>query len=472
MHIDLMPALYLPACAFFMQLVLCIVFLSKNSFARRDNKFFSWMLVMGVLDALLISVCMIISYIDYDELVVLVGWINKVDFLLYMMWAACFALYIFTIPSRNNSWFIANKSKLMVGLVSINIVLWLFILISPIESHSIEHLTFYATGLSTEIPLYTCTVYLVAVAIKVVISRKQLTRKYAAVPVVLGLLLLTSMVRANLPGLSVIPFAVALSNLVILLTFENPEAKLLDIERRNRNKIKRVDKAKDDFIAMASHQLRTPLTSIKGYISMLLEGDFGKLTAEQRRVLGEAYLSSERMAFIIGDFLDLSRLQTGNFELQKTPIRLDEILNSEISQLKTMADSYNIKLIYNPTANLPITNCDQSKMRQVMMNLIDNAIFYSHAGGQVEIGLYQKDKNIIFTVRDYGIGVPRAERPRLFEKFFRASNARQARPDGTGVGLYMARKVIIAHGGSIIFESHENSGSTFGFRLPIESSAS
>lgn len=243
--------------------------------------------------------------------------------------------------------------------------------------------------------------------------------------------------------------------------------------RISNRELKKLDSVKDDFISMASHQLRTPLTSIKGYISMLLDGDFGKLTTEQRRILGDAYLSSERMVFIIGDFLDLSRLQTGKFELQKTATHLDEILNSEISQLTNTANSYGVELIYEPVADLPIVVCDQNKVRQVMMNLIDNAIFYSHAGQQVEISLYQKDqKNLVFTVRDHGIGVPRAERPRLFEKFFRASNARKARPDGTGVGLYMARKIVTAHGGSIIFESHENVGSTFGFRLPINKTKS
>jgi signal transduction histidine kinase len=219
---------------------------------------------------------------------------------------------------------------------------------------------------------------------------------------------------------------------------------------------------------MASHQLRTPLTSIKGYLSMLLDGDFGKLTNEQKRVLSEAYISSDRMAFIISDFLDVSRLQTGRFELQKLPTHLDEILNSEVNQLKATANAREIELLYESPTNLPVVNCDQNKIRQVMMNMIDNAIFYSRSGGKVEISLYQQNQKIIFTVRDYGIGVPKNERHKLFEKFFRATNARQARPDGTGVGLYMARKIIIAHGGSVIFESQENVGSTFGFRLPID----
>ncbi|MCL2037575.1 ATP-binding protein [Candidatus Saccharibacteria bacterium] len=237
--------------------------------------------------------------------------------------------------------------------------------------------------------------------------------------------------------------------------------------RSANRKLKKLYKAEDDFIAMASHQLRTPLTSIRGYISMLIEGDFGKITGEQRHVLDDVYTSSERMVFLISDFLDVSRLQTGKFELLRTPMRLDEILAPEIQQMEIPAELRQIDLNYTPPANLPLIDGDRDKLRQVMINMIDNAIFYSHAGGSATISLYEHAGQVIFTVRDTGIGVPRSEQSKLFTKFFRASNARNVRPDGTGVGLFMVRKVIVAHGGSLIFESKEGVGSTFGFRLPV-----
>lgn len=237
--------------------------------------------------------------------------------------------------------------------------------------------------------------------------------------------------------------------------------------RAVNSKLKKVDGSKDDFISMTSHQLRTPLTSVKGYISMILDGDFGHISSEQRRVLTEAYNSSERMAFLISDFLDVSRLQAGKFELQKSSTNLSDILKSEISQLKLTAEMHNVVLSYDITENLPVVELDHNKIRQVMMNMIDNAIYYSRNSSSVAVSLYSHDNNLIFTVVDHGIGVPRVEQSRLFTKFYRAANAQKVRPDGTGVGLYMARKVIVAHGGSIIFESKENLGSTFGFKLPI-----
>ncbi len=268
--------------------------------------------------------------------------------------------------------------------------------------------------------------------------------------------------------------AVTLENNLYFESIKNFNKKLEDevsdatagLRTANR-KLKKLDDAKDDFISMASHQLRTPLTSVRGYLSMLQDGDFGRMTNEQKRVLGEAYSSSERMAFLISDFLDVSRLQAGRFELQKAPTHLGELLSSEIEHLKGTAKSKNITIDYSPPSNLPVIEADHNKIRQVTMNMIDNAIYYSPEGSTVTVSLYKQKNDIILTVKDFGIGVPASEQSKLFTKFYRATNARRARPDGTGVGLYMAKKIIVMHGGSIIFDSHENRGSIFGFRLPI-----
>jgi signal transduction histidine kinase len=244
--------------------------------------------------------------------------------------------------------------------------------------------------------------------------------------------------------------------------------KVLEELEDSNSKLRVLDRAKDDFISMASHQLRTPLTSVKGYISMVLDGDAGKVSEPQEKLLAEAFTASQRMVYLIGDFLNVSRLQTGKFVIEPKPTNLSVIISEEISQLQTTAARRKITLAYDPPQNFPSVMLDENKIRQVIMNFIDNAIFYSKQGGKVEVALLLKGDEIRFEVRDHGIGVPEADRHKLFTKFFRAENARQARPDGTGIGLFMARKVIIAHGGSIIFETEENVGSTFGFSLPLK----
>lgn len=236
--------------------------------------------------------------------------------------------------------------------------------------------------------------------------------------------------------------------------------------RQTNQKLRALDEAKDEFISMASHQLRTPLTSVKGYISMVLDGDGGTLKPEQRKLLGEAFNSSQRMVYLIADFLNVSRIHTGKFMIERAPVVLSELIQSEVNQLKAAAANRNLTLQYHAPTHFPTLMLDADKTRQVIMNFIDNAIYYTPIGGTISVELTATDKEVTFKVRDTGIGVPKAERHNLFTKFFRATNARSMRPDGTGIGLFLAKKVIVSQGGAIIFESETGRGSTFGFTFP------
>ena len=235
--------------------------------------------------------------------------------------------------------------------------------------------------------------------------------------------------------------------------------------RRANEKLQALDESKDDFISMASHQLRTPLTSVKGYLSMVLEGDAGKISKVQKDMLDQAYFSSQRMTYIISDLLNVSRLKTGKFMIDRSKVNLAKLVEEEISQLTETALNKKINLVYDKPKNFPDLYLDETKTRQVVMNFMDNALYYTPQGGEVRIELLDKEKTIEFRISDNGIGVPRKEQAHLFTKFYRAGNARKVRPDGTGLGLYMAKKVIIAEGGSVIFESQEGEGSTFGFEF-------
>ncbi len=233
--------------------------------------------------------------------------------------------------------------------------------------------------------------------------------------------------------------------------------------KRTNKKLKSLDETKDEFISMASHQLRTPLTSVKGYLSMVLEKDAGELNAMQEQLLNQAFVSSQRMVYLIADLLNVSRLKTGKFILDAHPANLADIIEGELSQLTETVKSKNMTLTYNKPENFPILTFDETKIRQVIMNFVDNAIYYTPNGGKIRVELKDTGNTIEFKVIDNGLGVPKSDQPHLFGKFYRAGNARKARPDGTGLGLFMAKKVIAASGGAIIFESEEGKGSTFGF---------
>jgi signal transduction histidine kinase len=258
------------------------------------------------------------------------------------------------------------------------------------------------------------------------------------------------------------PVGIALDN---RLLFEENRRVLFQLKRSN-TKLKMLDETKDDFISMASHQLRTPLTSVKGYLSMVLEGDAGKVNATQKKMLTQAYTSSQRMVYLIADLLNVSRLRTGKFIIEPIATDLSEIVQQEIEQLTETAAARDVKLTYARPKAFPQLLLDETKTRQVIMNFVDNAIYYTPAGGKIKVELSETPTAIELRVTDTGMGVPKSEQHHLFTKFYRAHNAQKARPDGTGLGLYMAKKVVVAQDGSIIFESHEGKGSTFGFSFP------
>jgi signal transduction histidine kinase len=237
--------------------------------------------------------------------------------------------------------------------------------------------------------------------------------------------------------------------------------------RESNKKLRDLDDAKDDFISMASHQLRTPLTSVKGYISMIMEGDVGTVSEKQKEMLHAAYSSSQRMVYLISDLLNVSRLKTGKFVIDPTEIDMPDMIEDEVKQLVASAASRRVKLHFVKPKKFPKVMLDETKTRQVVMNFIDNAIYYSKGGNKIEIRLTANDKKIEFTVKDQGIGVPKTEQSKLFTKFYRANNAKKARPDGTGLGLFMAKKVIVAQGGAVLFKSNRDKGSTFGFTIPL-----
>ncbi|MDD3480979.1 MAG: ATP-binding protein [Patescibacteria group bacterium] len=240
-----------------------------------------------------------------------------------------------------------------------------------------------------------------------------------------------------------------------------------ELEKKNEQ-LRELDKAKDEFISMASHQLRTPLTAIKGYLSMLLEGDAGEIRVSQYDFVNEAFQGANRMVGLINDLLNVSRMETGRFFLEPVEVDMEKVVNEEVKQLTKQAKEKGLKLEVKVSGKIPKVWVDETKIRQVVMNFADNAIYYT-TKGSVTVSLEADKTYVIYKVKDTGIGVPKEQQKNLFEKFFRADNARHVRPDGTGLGIYLARRVIDDHGGELVFESVEGKGSTFGFKIPIKS---
>ena len=232
--------------------------------------------------------------------------------------------------------------------------------------------------------------------------------------------------------------------------------------------LKKLDEAKSNFVSIASHQLRTPITGIKGYLSMFLEGDFGDLNDKQKKVLKENLDAVERMVKLIDIFLDISRIEADRVQLTKEPVQLERMIDSVTKELSQTAKDKKIKLKKEIKGKLPMVNVDRQKIRQVIMNLIDNALKYTEKG-TITIRAEKEGGEIKVEVQDTGIGIPREEASRLFAKFVRAGGGAEVNQNGSGLGLFIIKGLIEAHGGRVgVFSKGKGKGTTFTIYVPIK----
>ena len=235
-------------------------------------------------------------------------------------------------------------------------------------------------------------------------------------------------------------------------------------------RLKQLDVAKSEFISLASHQLRTPLTIIKGYVSMILEETWGKVEGKQKEQLEKIYSSNERLIKLVEDLLTVSRIESGRLEFDFELVSLENMIDSIVKEFSQMAENKGLYLKFiKPKGDFPKIKIDSLKIRQVIQNLIDNALHYTEKGG-VTISLKFKKDKILFSIKDTGIGVSPDEEVVLFEKFSRGKDVGKINTEGTGLGLYLSAKMIQAHNGKIWVKSEgKNKGSTFYFELPVSS---
>ncbi len=231
---------------------------------------------------------------------------------------------------------------------------------------------------------------------------------------------------------------------------------------------KAIEKLKSDFVSIAAHQLRTPLSAIKWTLTTLLEGDFGELNPEQREYLEKANLSNERMINLVDDLLNLSRIEEGKYVRKDEFFELDKVVEKTIESLKTEIKKKNLKVSFKKLRKIPKILADKEKIGLAVQNLIENAVNYTLDNGQIKISLDFNGEEIKFSVSDSGIGIPQDQQKKIFSRFFRSAKAKKIRTEGSGLGLYITKNIIESHGGKIWFESKENEGTTFYFTIPAK----
>lgn len=237
----------------------------------------------------------------------------------------------------------------------------------------------------------------------------------------------------------------------------------------NVTREKLANKMKSEFVTLAAHQLRTPISAIKWSLQTLLDGDLGELNAKQKEILNQALKTNNKVINLIGDLLNVAEIEEGRYLSKVVLADIEDVILVIIGDYEEEAKKKNIKIeLEKLQEQIPKVMMDIEKMKIVLKNIIDNAIRYTTGGGTVSISISAERDFIKVKIKDTGIGIPASQQKNLFKKFFRASNIMKIDTEGTGLGLYIAKNIIEAHEGKIWFESEENQGTTFYFTLPVK----
>jgi len=239
---------------------------------------------------------------------------------------------------------------------------------------------------------------------------------------------------------------------------------------RDITKEKEVNQMKNEFVGLVSHQLRTPLTGIRWFVELLLRNQEGNLLPAQLDFLKQISDSNQRMIGLVNDLLDISHLETGHkFDVVRKNFVFDSLIQEVLRDNIVLITNKNLQIV-NEIPKTLLVFADYAKLKQVLQNLVSNATKYTLEKKNIWLSVKTDiEKGLVFTVRDEGIGIPRDQLSRMFEKFFRADNASSQDPNGNGLGLYIARGIVRAHGGDMWVTSEENQGTCFFFSLPIVS---
>lgn len=232
-----------------------------------------------------------------------------------------------------------------------------------------------------------------------------------------------------------------------------------------------MEKMKSEFITIAGHQLRTPLSAIKNALSMLKDGDFGKITDEQHTVIGQSFEYTDRMIQLVNDLLNVSEVEEGRFDYNFTPVDLRALISEIADRFKRPTELKHITLETSITQEPFLIEADAYKLKLALGGIVDNAITYTPTGGWITIGCdFTDPKSVLISVADTGIGIETADKDKIFSKFFRSANALKFNTEGNGLDLFIAKNIIERHGGQIWLTSELREGSTFFIRLPATQS--
>jgi signal transduction histidine kinase len=282
---------------------------------------------------------------------------------------------------------------------------------------------------------------------------------------IMGLIIIASIISAYAISTKYIEDPYTVSFIAITLTLV-----LLIMASIITNSFERLAEAnrmKSEFVSIVSHQLRSPLSNLKWTLDLLMSERLSLEKEKELEYLEILEVNSKRMSDLISDLLITSRIEQGKVFIKKEKVSLKTMVEQVLEENKNAPNPFNAEISFEAENNLPNVNCDPSRIKMAISNLLDNARRYSRNNNKIEIGLKKKNRNIYFEIKDQGVGIPKEDQKFIFQRFFRSSNTLRHQTEGSGLGLYIAKSIVEKTGGRMGFQSQEGKGSTFWFSLPI-----
>jgi signal transduction histidine kinase len=260
-----------------------------------------------------------------------------------------------------------------------------------------------------------------------------------------------------------------LSHLNSELNIRNKKLAEQEVRLEETNsKLKNIDALKSEFVSIVAHQLRTPLAGIKWTLDMLISGDLGSLSAEQKTFLLKIHEGNERMIRFVNDLLSINRIEMGRLEYNFTSLNLQHVAESVLLDIYPLANKKQIEINFRGKGlKIPQVAADPEKIRVAFQNILENAVKYTPVGGHITMELRNRGNEVLTTISDDGIGMPKEEQKGVFNRFYRAPSAVKMQTEGSGLGLYLVKAIVEAHGGKVWFDSDKGKGTTFYFSIPV-----
>lgn len=458
-----MTNLYFTICAFFIALLITIMFFSKENIKNKETVTYKYMIISGLIDCICMMIVIFTAY-KYPNKTIVMEIFNRIDFISYIIWAYSLLKYTYYITYAE-----AEQQKTTKFGIILNIVTGIFvllILVLPMNIYTSNN-AMYADGSCVIVTYVLCALYAIMLVIILGSHLKKVSnRKYLPLLALIILAAIALIVNRINPSLLIIPAILQYINLIMYFTIENPDIKLLTQVEMAKDKAEKANAAKTDFLSSMSHEIRTPLNAIVGFSEAIVdEEDIENIKNDAKDII----IASQNLLEIVNGILDISKIEAGKMEIVNTKYNLKEECLNLSKLVKPRIGEKPIELRTQIAPDIP--DClygDKSKMKEVISNLLTNAVKYTEKG-TIDFTVNCINKNnecsLIISVEDTGRGIKPEKIEKLFNKFERLDEDRNTTLEGTGLGLAITKKLIEMMGGKIVVQSVYGSGSKFTFYL-------